>query len=101
MAQRTSKIVRDPDVLDGEPRLGGRRVSVRQIVEWVEDAGLSARTVADRHDLDVADVYAALVYYHSHPDEMAAVARQMREREQTARSRGAVELSELSNTREE
>lgn len=95
MAQRTARIVRDPDVLDGEPKIEGRRVSVRQIAEWVEEGDLTARTVADRHDLDVADVYAALAYYHSHPDEMAAVDRKLREREQEARERGAVSLSTL------
>jgi hypothetical protein len=34
----------------------------------------------DRRDLDVADVYRALTYYHDHPDEMRAVER---ERERT------------------
>ena len=29
--------------------------------------------VADRYDLDVADVYHALAYYHDHPREMNAV----------------------------
>ncbi len=41
--------------------------------------GLSPRTVADRHDLAIADVYRALAYYHEHPDEMAAI-RTRRER---------------------
>jgi uncharacterized protein (DUF433 family) len=29
--------------------------------------------VADRYDLDVADVYHALAYYHDHPREMSDV----------------------------
>ena len=101
MAQRTTRVVRDPDVLNGEPRLEGRRVSVRQIAEWVEEGELSARTVADRHDLDVADVYAALAYYHSHPDEMAAVERRHRTREREARERGAPSLSDLRSDADE
>lgn len=42
----------------------------------VEDRDLDPRTVADRHNLDVADVYRALTYYHDHPDEMRAVEQQ-------------------------
>lgn len=34
--------------------------------------------VADRHDVDVADVSRALAYYHDHPEEMRAVERQRR-----------------------
>jgi hypothetical protein len=32
-------------------------------------------TVADRYDLDVADVYFALAYYDEHPSEMASLGR--------------------------
>ncbi len=32
--------------------------------------------MADRHDLDVADVYRALTYYHDNPDEMRSIERQ-------------------------
>ena len=42
----------------------------------VEERGLTPRTVADRHDLDVADVYRALTYYHDHPEEMRTIERQ-------------------------
>lgn len=101
MAQQTTQIVCDPDVLHGEPRIEGRRVSVRQIAEWIEEAGLAARTVADRQGLDVADVYAALAYYHSHPDEMAAVDRRVRAHERAAREQGAVTLSELRDDQPE
>jgi len=41
-----------------------------------EGRGLEPRTFADWHDLDVADVYRALVYYHDHPDEMAKIKRE-------------------------
>lgn len=40
---------------------------------------MEPRTVADRHDLDLADVYQALAYYHDNPEEMAVVERQRRE----------------------
>ena len=58
-----------------EPHLEGRRLTVRFLKEQVEDRGLSPRTVADRHDLDVADVYRALTYYHDNPKEMRTIER--------------------------
>ncbi len=73
MAQRAARIVRTEDVLHGEPRIEGRRIGVRQIRVLVEESGLQASEVAERFDLRVADVYAALTYYHEHPDEMAAI----------------------------
>ncbi|WP_348609749.1 DUF433 domain-containing protein [Halobaculum rarum] len=39
----------------------------------IEERGVDPETVADRYDLDVADVYHALAYYHDHPREMSAV----------------------------
>lgn len=62
--------------LHDEPHLEGRRITVRFVKEQVEDRGLGPRTVADRHDLDVADVYRALTYYYDNPEEMRTVERQ-------------------------
>lgn len=56
-----------------EPHIAGRRISVRQIYALVEEHGVDPETVADRYDLDVADVYHALAYYHDHPREMSGV----------------------------
>lgn len=66
MAQSEARITRE--ILD-EPHVRGRRVPVLTIVERVEGRGLKPRTVADRHSLDIADVYAALLYYHEHRRE--------------------------------
>lgn len=83
MAQQARRIVRDEDVLGGEPRVAGRRIGVHFIAERVKGRGLDPETVADRHDLAVADVYRALAYYHEHPDEMAEIdARRERRRSQ-------------------
>ena len=92
MAQSSVRIVTD---LHDEPHIDGRRVTVRRIQGLVEGAGESAEAVAERLDLDVTEVYAALQYYHAHPDEMAAVDRRRAEREASARDAGAVSLSEL------
>jgi uncharacterized protein (DUF433 family) len=76
MSQVTRRIVRE---LHDEPHLEGRRITVQFIKTQVEDRGLEPRTVADRHDVDVADVYRALTYYHDYPEEMRAVERQREE----------------------
>lgn len=71
MAERdTRRIARE---LMSEPHVAGRRISVRQVYALVEDAGETPHAVADRYDLDVADVYHALAYYHDHPREMREV----------------------------
>jgi uncharacterized protein (DUF433 family) len=95
MAQRAVRIVRDDDVMDGEPRIEGRRVTVLRIQELVEERGLPAAEVAAMHDLEVADVYAALTYYYEHPEEMAAIREQRHEREREARDAGAKTIGEL------
>jgi len=73
MSQQQARIVTDEDVLGGDPRIEGTRIGVHYIRERVEGRGLDPETVAARHDLDVADVYRALTYYHDNPDEMAAI----------------------------
>jgi uncharacterized protein (DUF433 family) len=59
--------------LMSEPHIRGRRVSVRQVYALVEGRDEDPEAVADRYDLDVADVYHALAYYHDHPREMHTV----------------------------
>lgn len=87
--------MRDDDVMGGEPRIEGRRVTVLRIRDLVEERGLPAAEVAAMHDLDVADVYAALTYFYEHPEEMAAVRERRRELEAEARDAGAKTVGEL------
>ncbi|WP_254830240.1 DUF433 domain-containing protein [Haloglomus salinum] len=71
MAEReTRRVAHD---LLGEPHVAGRRISVRQVHALVERGGEDPEAVADRFDLDVADIYHALAYYHDHPREMREV----------------------------
>jgi len=72
----TDDSVRITRNLMGEPHIAGRRIPVRQLRALVEEGGENAAAVADRFDLDVADVYYALAYYHDHPREMHAVERE-------------------------
>ena len=71
-----TRIIHTDDVLGGQPRIAGTRISVLFVYERVEGRGLDPQTVADRHDLDVADVYRALTYYHDNPREMEQVRRE-------------------------
>ena len=54
MSQEVGGIVEE---LMDEPHIEGRRISVAYVYDRVEERGLDPQTVADRHDLDVADVY--------------------------------------------
>ena len=83
MAERdTRRIAHD---LMSEPHISGRRISVRQVYALVEKRGEAPESVADRYDLDVADVYYALAYYHDHPREMREVAAEREEAMETFR----------------
>lgn len=76
MSRMARRIVRE---LHDEPHLEGRRLTVRFIKTQVEDRGLEPGTVADQHELDVADVYRGLTYYYDHPEEMRTVERDRRD----------------------
>jgi uncharacterized protein (DUF433 family) len=63
-------IVRDEDVLGGEPRINSTRIGVRHIAARVVDSGQSPAHVADQLDVSLAEVYESLSYYYDHIDEM-------------------------------
>lgn len=77
MSQQTGRIVRE---VHDRPHIKGTRVDVHFIKARVEGRGLEPETVAQRHDLDVADVYHALAYYHDHPEEMRKIEEERRQR---------------------
>jgi len=66
--QRERRIVEGE--LLSEPHISGRRVSVLTIHDRVNKHGLTPETVADRLDLDLADVHLALAYYYDNPRQM-------------------------------
>lgn len=76
MSQQTGRIVRE---VHDEPHIEGSRITVSWIYSSVHERGLRPETVADRHNLDLADVYRALAYYHDNPDEMEALEQRRRE----------------------
>ncbi|SNR61631.1 DUF433 domain-containing protein [Halorubrum vacuolatum] len=74
MAAQEYRIVSGEDSeIHQEPHIEGSRVTVRDVFVRVEQRGLSPDRVAERYNLDIADVYEALAYYHNNPEEMQQV----------------------------
>jgi uncharacterized protein (DUF433 family) len=71
MATQQYRIVsgRESELHD-EPHIEGSRITVRDVRARVEQRGLAPERVAERYNLDIADIYEALAYYHSNPEEM-------------------------------
>src|SRR3972149_5335610 len=65
-----------PGVCGGRARIAGHRVRGQDIVLWTEQGQSPDQIVADFPQLSLADVYAALAYYHDHREE---IDRQIRE----------------------
>ena len=67
-----SLIVRSDDVRGGRPRVAGTGVTVRRIVGWYKQ-GLTPEEIATEvPHLSLAQVYAALTYYHANREEIEA-----------------------------
>ncbi len=64
-------IVRTPETCWGKPRIAGSRIKVEQVVIWHKRMGMSPEEiVANWPHLKLADIYAALTYYHDYTDEI-------------------------------
>ncbi|MDH3598450.1 MAG: DUF433 domain-containing protein [Candidatus Tectomicrobia bacterium] len=60
-----------PNICGGKPRIAGTRICVQDIYLWHELHSLSADEIVDAYPhLTLADVYAALAYYHDHCDDI-------------------------------
>jgi uncharacterized protein (DUF433 family) len=60
-----------PGICGGKPRIAGHRIKVQDVVIWHEDMGLSPDEIVYHYpSITLADVYAALAYYHDHQDEI-------------------------------
>ncbi|MBU1660552.1 MAG: DUF433 domain-containing protein [Chloroflexi bacterium] len=65
-------IITTPGVRSGKPRIAGRRITVSDVVIWHEQMGIAPGQLAADYDLTLAQVYAALSYYHAHRDEISS-----------------------------
>jgi len=65
-------IAQTPGICGGRPRIAGTGVSVRRIAGWYK-LGLTPEEIATQiPHLTLAQVHAALAYYHANRDEMDA-----------------------------
>jgi len=65
-------IVSSPEVRGGRPRIAGTGVTVQRIVEWYK-IGYTPEEIADElGHLSLAQVYAALAYYHANREQIEA-----------------------------
>lgn len=72
-------ITRSPTVRGGRPHIAGTGVTVQRIVGWYK-LGLNPDEIADEFDhLALAQVYAALAYYHANREEIEATIEADRE----------------------
>jgi uncharacterized protein (DUF433 family) len=68
----SSLLISTPEVCGGRLRIDGTRVTVNQIVVSYQQ-GHNAEEIADEYpQLTLAQVYAALAYYHANRDEIEA-----------------------------
>jgi len=65
-------IAQTPGICGGRPRIAGTGVSIRRIAGWYK-LGLTPEEIATQiPHLTLAQVHAALAYYHANRDEMEA-----------------------------
>jgi uncharacterized protein (DUF433 family) len=67
-----SLLVSSPEIGNGRPRIAGTGITVHRIVSWYK-LGHDAEEIARRYGhITVAQVYAALAYYHANRAEIEA-----------------------------
>jgi len=66
-------IVSTPDTCGGKPRIAGSRIQVKHVAIMHERQGMSPEAIVSEYPhLTLADIYAALAYYHDHREVINA-----------------------------
>jgi uncharacterized protein (DUF433 family) len=65
-----SHIDSTPGTCGGAPRIAGTRIRVSQVVLLIESGSSPDEIIASYPHLTIADVYAALTYYHDHRESI-------------------------------
>jgi uncharacterized protein (DUF433 family) len=88
-------IVRTEDIRGGRPRIAGTGITVQRIVGWYK-LGLDPEEIRNQiPHLNLAQVYAALAYYHANRDEIEqAIKADNEEAEKLGRLHGNQEKSD-------
>lgn len=63
-------IVQTPEMRGGRPRIAGTGVTVRRIVGWYKLGLTAEEIVVEIPHLTLAQVHAALAYYHANREEI-------------------------------
>lgn len=64
-------ITRTPGLHGGVPHIAGKGVTVRRIVFWSKEQGLTPEEIADKvGHISLAEVHAALTYYYANQAEI-------------------------------
>jgi uncharacterized protein (DUF433 family) len=67
-----SLIVSKPEIRQGKPCISGTKITVHRIAIWYKQ-GYTPEQIADEYEhLNLAQVYAALTYYHANQSEIEA-----------------------------
>ena len=67
-----SLIDREPAIRGGRPKIAGTGVTVMRVSAWYK-MGLTPEEIATQYGhLSLAQVHAALAYYHANPEEIEA-----------------------------
>ncbi len=64
-------ITSSPEIRDGRPHVAGTGMTVMRIAGWYK-LGLSPEEIAEQIGLSLAQVYAALAYYHANREAIDA-----------------------------
>jgi uncharacterized protein (DUF433 family) len=66
-------IVSTPDTCGGKPRIAGSRIQVKHVAIMHERQGMTPEAIVSEYPhLTLADIYAALAYYHDHREQINA-----------------------------
>lgn len=64
------QIVKTEDILGGDPRIDGHRIGVFHIYQRHVEGDETPEEIAADYGISIGEVYAALAYAFSNPDEM-------------------------------
>ncbi len=67
-----SLIDRDPAIRGGRPKIAGTGVTVRRIAGWYKQGRTPEEIALEYGHLSLAQVHAALTYYHANREEIEA-----------------------------
>ena len=93
----TTHIEAKPDVCGGKPCIAGTRIRVWDVHVWHDLQGKSPAEIATEFpQITVADIYAALTYFHDHRAEIQAQMEADREFSDTLQAaQGSTKLTRL------